>query len=372
MKTDKTILVGILFIMIAGILFITNALNPIIHPITHLFLMGSSKGKDIIFFGLMGIFLIASRLFKGNKTDCDKFLKISIILGSLTLIAGILLEVLFRYRMGIGLNTIFMSVENGLSSTSILHTHLLKSIFGNLISNLMGAFVEKGINTGVGLYPYVPSIGKIIIILLPILFITMLLSNRNRRFNQTFLISFFASCLLIGALDGGLFATPSIVGICGLFLMHKNGDCIESIIDYILKRKKLCDKCRIIPNHENRKDLFLKLIKRYLPYIAAALIILLRFSVGFIGAETQYYEVDVVNPSDNIELNDFPVEKVSVEDDRTIYIIDSNYNEMQLLNDLKTPLNGSCEYYTVSWNIFSYLSPDNPLNNFFLGLKESI
>ena len=89
MKVNKTILVGILFIIIAGVLFISNILNPIIHPITHLFLMGSSKGKDILFFGLMGVFLISTQLFKGLDIDADKYLKITIILGSITLILGI-------------------------------------------------------------------------------------------------------------------------------------------------------------------------------------------------------------------------------------------------------------------------------------------
>ena len=67
MKINKTIVVGILFIIIAGVLFISNILNPIVHPITHLFLMGSSKGKDIIFFGLMGFFLISTSYLKVLK-----------------------------------------------------------------------------------------------------------------------------------------------------------------------------------------------------------------------------------------------------------------------------------------------------------------
>ena len=108
MNINKSILVGILFIIIAGVLFISNILNPIVHPITYLFLMGSSKGKDIIFFGLMGFFLISTQIFKDLKVDSDKFLKITLVLGSITLTLGILLEVLFRYQMGIGLNTIFI------------------------------------------------------------------------------------------------------------------------------------------------------------------------------------------------------------------------------------------------------------------------
>ena len=370
MKINKTILVGILFIMIAGVLFITDILNPIIHPITHLFLMGSSKGKDIIFFGLMGFFLIFSQLFTQYKFDSKRYLKISIILGSVTLISGILLEVLFRYQMGIGLNTIFMTIGKSISSTSILHTHLLKSIFGEVITNIMGPFIQSEINTGVGLYEYIPEVAKLIIILLPILFITLLLSVRDKRFVQTFLLSFFGCCLLIGALDGGLFATPSITGICGIFLIYRNGQCIEEITDYIISHEKICDYCKIIPPFKDKKDLIVVLIKRYAPYIAAALIILLRFTIAVLGANADYYEVDVTNPVEDIQLNDFPIENITYEQNKTIYIMNSNYNEMKLLNDLKIPLNNSCDYYTVSWNIFSYLEPNHPLTNTYQELKN--
>ena len=40
---------------------------------------------------------------------------------------------------------------------------------------------------------------------------------------------------------------------------------------------------------------------------------------------------------------------------KTIYKIDPSYNEMELLNCLKIPLKDSCEYYTLSWNAYSYL-----------------
>ncbi len=356
----------------AGVIFSSNILNPIVHPITHLFLMGSSKGKDIIFFGIMGLFLISSQIFKGKQTDSDKFLKISIILGSAVLIAGIGLEVLFRYEMNIGLNTIFMTMEKSISSTSILHTHLLKSVFGEVVTNLIGPFIDNEINTGVGLYTYIPEIGKIIIFMLPVLFITLLLSVRNKRFMQTFLLSFFASCLLIGALDGSLFATPSITGICGIYLIYTNGICIEKNWDYIIRKKKIPEKCKLIPKYTGSTDFIIKLIKRYSPYIIAGFIIFLRFSIAFLGANTDYYEVNVINPTGNITLNEFPIEKINYEPNKTTYIINSNYNEMELLNDLKIPLNNTCEYYTLSWNTFSYLDLNNPIAQFLFELKETV
>ena len=100
MKINKTILIGAAFILLAGIIFFTDMLTPIIRPVTYLFLMGSSKGKDIIFFGLLGLFLISSQIIK-KDIDTTKYLKISIVLGAVLLILGILLEVIFRLQMGI-------------------------------------------------------------------------------------------------------------------------------------------------------------------------------------------------------------------------------------------------------------------------------
>ena len=45
---------------------------------------------------------------------------------------------------------------------------------------------------------------------------------------------------------------------------------------------------------------------------------------------------------------------------------------MELLNDLKIPLNNTCEYYTLSWNTFSYLDLNNPIAQFLFELKETV
>lgn len=87
--------------------------------------------------------------------------------------------------------------------------------------------------------------------------------------------------------------------------------------------------------------------------------IFLRFTIAFAGAEPDYYTVDVVNPTENVDLGNISVEIINYENNsntnKTTYHIDPSYNEMELINDLKVPLNNSCEYYTVSWNIYSYL-----------------
>lgn len=356
MKINKTILLGLLFILLAGVIFITDFLTPIIRPVTYLFLMGSSKGKDIMFFGLLGLFLIISQIIN-HKVDTRKYLKISIAVGGVLLVLGILIEVLFRFQMGIALNTIFASMTNGMSSTSILHTHLIKSIMGEVITNLMGPFIQSDINTGVGLYSYVPNIAKPVILLIPIFAACAVLANQKRNFLATFSISFFSSCLIIGAIDGGLFATPAIVGICGLYFVYRNGYYITRIIATLMHDERLLEANEENqPPYRNKGYGKLRLTANSLwAYFAVILIICLRFTIAFAGADTDYYTVNVANPVDDLEIPGIPVEKISQTNNTVTYHVDSSYNEMELLNDLKIPLNNSCEYYTVSWNIYSYL-----------------
>lgn len=360
MKINKTILIGLIFILIAGMIFLTDVLNPIIRPITYLFLMGSSKGKDIMFFGLIGLFLILSQTIK-KEINIHKYLKVSIVLGGVLLVSGILLEILFRLQMGIKLNTIFCSMTNTMSSTSILHTHLLKSILGAVLSQMIGPFIQSDINTGVGLYSYVPSIGFLIILLIPILIITLVLASQKRQWPTNLLIAIFSSCLLIGAIDGGLFATPAIVGICGLYLVYINGYYINYYVSWALKDKKIMENNDFeVPKVKKPRYKDAKFVFKKLSFIVLVLfIIFLRFTIAFAGAEPDYYTVDIANPSDDIDLGNISVEVVDYDENNSsdiiTYRIDPSYNEMDLVNDLRIPLTNSCKYYTVSWNIYSYL-----------------
>ena len=361
MKLNKTVIIGLIFILFSGIIFATNIFNPIIRPITYLFLMGSSKGKDIMFFGLLGLFLIIPQLIR-KDFDSEKYLKISMIVGWVLLISGILLEIVFRFQMGIKLNTVFCSMSNTMSSTSILHTHLLKSILGAILTQIIGPFIQSDINTGIGLYSYVPTLGYLVILLIPILFITLILAIRNRPWFTSLLLAFFSSCLIIGAIDGGLFGTPALVGILGLYLIYRNGFYLNYIIHTILgDEKSLENNEEIQPVYRNRgfKE-WRYLLNRFLIWFVVIAIILLRFSVAFAGAEPDCYTVDVVNPTGEIDLGNISVEVIDFENNtnlnKTTYHIDPSYNEMQLINDLNVPLKNSCDYYTISWNAYSYLN----------------
>ena len=360
MKLNKTIIIGLVFLLIAGAIFITDIFNPIIRPITYQFLMGSSKGKDIMFFGLLGLFMILPQIID-KDIDPTKYLKISMALGWALLVLGIILEIVFRLQMGIKLNTIFASMTGTMSTTSILHTHLLKSILGAVLTQIMGPFIQSDINTGVGLYQYLPGFSFLVILLIPILFATLVLAIKKRPWLTSFLLAFFSSCLIIGAIDGGLFATPAIVGILGLYLVYRNGYYMNYIIGRVFRDKKLLECSELIqPPYRNRGFSEIRYIFNRFAYLLPIIfIVALRFTVAFAGAEPDYYTVDVVNPTANIDLGNISVEVIShdnhTEPNKITYKINPNYNEMKLLNDLKVPLNNSCEYYTVSWNIYSYL-----------------
>ena len=359
MKLNKTIIIGLICIIFAGVIFLTDMFNPIIRPITYLFLMGSSKGKDIIFFGLLGLFLILSQIIDKN-IDTTKYLKISIAVGFASLLMGIILEIIFRLQMGIKLNTIFASMTNSMSTTSILHTHLLKSILGAVITQIIGPFIQSDINTGVGLYQYLPSFSFLVILLIPILFFTLVLACQKRPWFTNFLLAFFSSCLIIGIIDGGMFATPSYVGILGLYLVYRNGFYLNIIIRKIFNDQTLLNKNENIqPVYRNRGFSEIRyLFNRFGIYFLVIFVIFLRFTVAFAGAETDYYTVDIINPTGEIDLGNISTEVINYNNstpNKITYHINPEYNEMKLLNDLMIPLNNSCEYYTVSWNAYSYL-----------------
>ena len=356
MRINKTIIIGLIFMLLAGVIFISNILNPIIRPITYQFLMGSSKGKDIIFFGLLGLFLILSQVID-RDIDTTKYLKISMVIGFATLVLGILLEVVFRLQMGIKFNTIFISISNTVSTTSILHTHLLKSILGAVLTQIIGPFIQSDINTGVSLYQYLPSFSFLVILLIPILFITIVFAMQKRPWFTNLLIAFFSSCLIIGAIDGGMFATPSYVGLLGLYLVYRNGYYLNCIVGKVLGDETLLNENEAIqPVYRNRDFSHIRyLFNRFLIYFVVIVMVILRFTIAFAGAEPDYYTVNIANPADDIDFGDIPMEKISQNNNIATYHVNSQYNEMELLNDLRVPLNNSCEYYTVSWNAYSYL-----------------
>ncbi|MCC7553535.1 MAG: hypothetical protein KO202_03440 [Methanobacteriaceae archaeon] len=330
--------------------------------------MGSSKGKDILFFGIFGAFMILSQIYKLNSKNnflnlkirnINRYLKITIILSFILAISGIFIEIKMRNKLGINLSTIFASLNPNITSTSILHSHIYKSVFGEIINNLIGSFIPSGIHLGNSLFPYIPQIAIILMILFPIIFILMILSLQKRSFPVSILLSFFSTCTLIGILDGGFFSVPAITGLCGLILVYRNEYYINLYLSSLLNSNSLKIAADKNPSNYDKyldSKKFRYLINRLLPYLVVLFIVFLRFSITIIGANPEYYEVNIENPNENIDLsNDYNTMKIIKSDNETIYLFSPEYNEMELFNDISHKLEGKSEYMSISWNGFSYL-----------------
>lgn len=339
--------------------------------------MGSSKGKDILFFGILGLFLILSQIFEYNivkensiinkvidfkimnkflnifRLKNKTYLKFSIILFLSAGIFGLLLEIFMKSYLGIAPFTIFVAMNPDPTTTSLLHSHIYKSVIGNIINNSL--ITPTGVHTGDSLSQYAPKVANLIIIILPLLFLSVLLSLKNRLSPSRLILTFAATCGLIGLIDGGLFSTPYIIGIYGMLLIYFNETQLNYYLGKIFKNKYIIDKTKeTIAIIKKSKIKSKKTIIQLIPHVFLFLIIILRLSLSIVGTNVEYYEVDIMNPTENIELNSYSVISVEEEINRTVVHISPEYNEMELLNNLTKSLDNKCSSYSMSWNFFSY------------------
>lgn len=375
MKIDKYYLCGLILIVIACSLYFTSFLDMIVRPFFQIILMGSSKGKDVLFFGIFGLFLILSRFFEKHKLNIlnksnDFYLKFTLALLIIIGLIGIITEIYIRLRLNFPINSTFVVVDPSMTSTSIMHSHVFKSVFGSIVSVII-PHIPSSIHLGNSLEPYIPNVVKCSFILMVILFITMVKSCENRSTLTRFLTIFFFSCGIIGIMDGGIFSTPGVGGVYGCLVILFNGFFIDKlslvISNYHKKNIKEDNSETIKPikskSNENHSKTFKtftnfnnkQLFKIALPHLILILIIILRFSLIFAMAQTGYYEVNIINPDDSINLDDYGVISVEEENNRAIYHLSSNHNEMILLNSLANHLDSKCDGFSITWNAYSYL-----------------
>ena len=380
MKINKYIPFGIILIIFGTLLFFLSGIDQFIRPFTQPVLMGSSKGKDILFFVLFGITIILSTFWDNVKLyeyfknmsipkrlkDKNFYLKLSLILFLFTAIAGLIVELYLRNSLGISWNTILVIMKPSLTSTSILHSHLYKAIFG-IILGMFLTYIPAGIHTGSSLSAYTPSVISVLFILIPITYIVMLISMQRRKAVPRIFLAFITTIGIIGLIDGGLFGTPCVGGIYGLLILMYNNEILEGISDYITVKEKrnilmiqLKEELDVIKSiftgkvRENRKSI-VKYLKILIPHIALILIIALRFSIAFYGASPDSYELTIDDGHDLDSLNQYDVLNLTEHQNKTTVYVSNQYNEMELLNNLAVSLDGKCDWYSLSWNIYSYL-----------------
>ncbi len=326
-------------ILFAVILAVTNFLDRLILDITYPFLEGSSQGKSIILFGVMGSLLLLYPLFniKGIigkrissvnnllKYDDKKYLKFTIITIFFTYLFGLLIEVLIRIKLGVPILTTFIAYNsNSYSSSAVAHSHVFKSVLGFIIQSL-GIHINTGVNAGVPLIPYTIPLALIVLVTWPLIYIAgiIALSNQERNLYKI-ILAFVLTLSLIGILDGGLFSTPAIIGLAGLLGI------------YFIKKPF------------SPRDL-LK------PSSIIIFLIILRFSLGLLGTNTEVHEITIINPADNIDLQGYTVLNVQKEQNKTIITVPGNINDKVLLTELTKTLKGKCSGFFLSWNILSYV-----------------
>lgn len=378
MKINKYRAVGVIMIIFGILLFLPTDLDKIIRPITQGILMGSSKGKDILLFILIGITLILSSICDNDKIytnikksnipeflkDNSFYLKISLIIITFLIICCLICEVYIRQSVGVGVNTIFVSMNPSLTSTSIIHSHIYKSVLGHIIEGVL-VHIPGGIHTGSSLGIYVPKIITYLFGLIPILYLLLIGSLQRQDKYLRILLSIGIPLTIIGLIDGNIFATPTLIGIYFLLIGIFNKKLLNYTINKLKNEKinEILKKLTTISKLQEfyRKVGIKKILKNSLPVIIMLIIIFLRIYIAILGTSEEYYEVDILNASENIDLSEYNTLNITKDHNFTKVLISNEYNEMELLNSLGKTLEGKCDCYSLTWNFNSYLNETTPL-----------
>lgn len=331
MDINRLSIIGIGLILFSVLIILVNSLDNIVLQLTYPFLMGSSEGKAIIFFFLMGSMLVLSQLMNNSEyirnsrissKPGNYYLKLVIILVFCTFILGLIFEIWIRARFGVPIFTTFVSTSPTVSTSSIIHSHIFKSMLGILISDT-GIYIPSNIHTGISIAQYIPKVAMIIFAVLPTVYVLGLLSLNNRHDIQKILLIFAISTTMIGMVDGGLFSTPGLIGI--------------SVLLGIYSIKKPFSPRNLIK-----------------PSSFIILLLIIRVVIGLIGSNPEFYEVTVLGGHGDIQLQGFNILDEKVAGNKTVIKVSSNRNELTFFNQTSQILDDKYPAFFVSWNIYSY------------------
>jgi O-antigen ligase len=331
-------------ILFSILIFTTNFLNVTILNLTYIFLEGSSQGKSVILFGLMGSILLLYPLFRQDgrimqkvsawnpsfRNDGRKYLKYTIILVFMTYLLGSLIEIIIRTKLGVSPFTTFVAMNPSPATTSITHSHVFKSVLGDLIS-LSGFQVPGNIHTGTSLIHYTSPLSFLVLISFPLTYLFGMISLNKRKDRYKVILAFAVTTSLIGMLDGGLFSTPALVGL----------SCLLGV--YAIKEPF------------SPRDL-LK------PSVVIILIVILRLSIGIIGSNTDYHDATILDEKNPINLNGYNITKIEVQGNKTIIRISTENSDKTILSDLVNKSEGKADGIFLSWDIFTWVSSDTSVS----------
>lgn len=335
MKIDKIGLSGVFLILLGLVVYATSPLDQVVMMITWPLLSGSSEGKAVLFLMAIGSFLILNSLINtigvlaplkekvyGYSPDGKKFLKWTILIIILTCLVGLLIEFYIRLKYGVSPLTIFVSTNPTSTTTSPMHSHVFKSVFGHFADS-MGGLVPQHVHTGGSLYPVVIPWAYFIFITLPLAYITGLFSLDERRDIYRILMAFALTLSLIGIVDGGLYSQPLIIGLGLLFIL------------YFVKTPFQ----------------FRQLI---LPLVLIFLVALSGLGLELAGNNSSYHEIKVLNQFEPADLTGYNVLSTEKAGNITVVRIDTSRSDKTTLESLFKTYEGRADGFFMTWNFFSY------------------
>lgn len=264
----------------------------------------------------------------GYSPDGKKFLKITILLIILTCLVGLLIEFSIRLKYGVSPLTIFVSTNPTSTTTSPMHTHALKSVFGHFADSL-GGLIPQHVHTGGSLYPEVIPWAYFIFISLPLAYITGLFSLNERKGINKIIIAFALTLALIGMVDGGLYSQPLVIGLGLLFIFY-----------FV----------------ENPLQLHPIQIRQFvLPVALIILVALSGLGLELAGNNSSYHEIIVINQFEPVDLSSYNVLSTETRGNMTVIRMDTSISDKNLLESLFKTYQGRADGFFMTWNFFSYL-----------------
>ncbi|MCE5215122.1 MAG: hypothetical protein LLF83_10445 [Methanobacterium sp.] len=328
---NRITVIGILLILIGVLIYKVDLVYSFTTSLFYPLLLGSSEGKAVLLLIFMGSMLILNMFITSSKIssrfasmdiwDSRRYLKYALIIILFTYAMGILMEIWLRLYFGVSFFTVFVSLNPDVSSTSIIHSHIFKSALASLIS-IIGTSLPSNIHTADSLSRYVAPLAYIIVLTLPLVYLTSLISMDKRMDHYKVIIAFAASLSLIGMMDGGLFSNPAIIGFAGLLGM------------YFIK-----------------KPFSMKNLLK--PTLIVLILILAGLSCEIAGSNSNYHQITLINQTEPIDWSAYNISTTNNQND-TIIRLKSTHNDRETLINLFNTIKGKADGFFITWNFYSY------------------
>lgn len=329
---NRITVIGIILILIGVLIYKVDILYSFTTSLFYPLLLGSSEGKAVLLLIFMGSMLVLNIFITSDKIsnrfasmgiwDSRRYMKYALIIILFTYAVGILMEIWLRLYFGVSIFTVFVSLNPDVSSTSIIHSHIFKSVFASLLS-IIGTSLPSNIHTGDSIFRFVSPLAYIIVLTMPLAYIASLISIDKRMDHYKVIIAFAASLSLIGMMDGGLFSNPAIIGFAGLIGMY--------FIEKPFSMKNL--------------------IK---PTIIVLILILAGLSIEIVGSNHDYHQITLINQIEPINWSNYNISTMNNQKNETIIQFQSTQNDRETLINLFNIIKGKADGFFITWNFYSY------------------